>query len=271
MPLDRLPEAAAVVRSALDEEVAARFPRVTRIPSTQAIRFLDYFAELDDGERRALLDALARGGALQFFPLPDAYDAILNMQDEPALRRYRETTRSGPYAMGLRYCDLRMTKMMLNDAQSVAMMTQTRAALTYTPRDDFPPHLVAVQDPKQWTLAKAPQLRKLLEAAFKTRFGVTKEKKPGGVLLYSGACDGTPLGIEITFTNRGPQLIYTLKFPGDVEGRRPIRFVYDALWAAGTGWDYMTEEYAPAAIDLLSELITEGVALRRRILTVLSS
>ena len=41
---------------------------VRRIPSTDAVRFLDYFATLNSAEAAALLDALARGHAMQFFP-----------------------------------------------------------------------------------------------------------------------------------------------------------------------------------------------------------
>ena len=48
-------------------EAEAGFPTVRRIPSTDAVKFLDFFATLNSAESAALLDALARAHALQFF------------------------------------------------------------------------------------------------------------------------------------------------------------------------------------------------------------
>jgi hypothetical protein len=172
--------------------------------------------------------------------------------------------------MGLRYCDLRMTRMMSNDAQSMTMMAQTRAKLDYVPRDDFPPNLVSAQDPKALNPAKAPQLRKLLDATFKAAFHTTKEKR-FGVLHYTGVCESTPIVIEIIFSNRGPQLIYAIKSDGAASHAKMWRFSYEILWAAGTGWDYIAEDHAEAEIALLRDLIVESVKLRNAIAALWSA
>ena len=58
---------AALLRADFTAEADAGFPTVRRIPSTGAVKFLDYFATLKSAESAALLDALARAHALQFF------------------------------------------------------------------------------------------------------------------------------------------------------------------------------------------------------------
>ncbi len=270
MPLTRLPEVTALVRNHLVREVAAGFPTLTRIPSSGVIRFLDYFATLPEPDRAALLDSRAKGGALQFFPPRDAYDAALHHANhDPAILRYRAALHSGPLAMGLRYQDLRMIKATLGDPMSMAMMAQTRSTLAFVPRDDFPPNLVPDQDPKNLKPAKAPLLRKLIDAAFKSMFAGSREKRPGGELRYAGVYQGTPLTVGLIFTNRGPQLLYDIKIPDDSHTVFCFRFTYEGLWGAGTGWDYLTEQNAEAAIACLCELIVASVHLRNNIYALL--
>jgi hypothetical protein len=57
---------AALLHIDFTAEADAGFPTVRRIPSTGAVKFLDYFATLKSAESAALLDALARA-QLQFF------------------------------------------------------------------------------------------------------------------------------------------------------------------------------------------------------------
>jgi len=263
MPLRGLPAVTALIKDHLVQEVEAGFPRLTRIPGSGVIKFLDYFSTLPEPDRKTLLNARAQGGALQFFPPRDAYDAALRLANhDPALQRYGAAMLTGPLAMGLRYQDLRMIKATLGDPMSMAMMAQTRANLAFVPRDDFPPNLVPDQDPKHLNPAKAPQLRKLIDGAFKSSFACSKEKRLGGELLYTGVCHGTPLTIGIIFSNRGPQLLYHIKIPDDSHTVFCFRFTYESLWGAGSGWDYLTEENAEAAIASLCNLIADCVRLR---------
>jgi hypothetical protein len=59
---------AALLLADFKAEAEAGFPTVRRIPSTDAVKFLDYFATLNSAKAAALLDALARSHAVQFFP-----------------------------------------------------------------------------------------------------------------------------------------------------------------------------------------------------------
>ena len=78
--------------------------------------------------------------------------------------KYRDVRLRGPLAMRLRYQSIRMAKAMLNDAESVAMMRQTRSRPGYVPRDDAPVPLVNDADVTRLRPAKAPLLKKLGKA-----------------------------------------------------------------------------------------------------------
>jgi hypothetical protein len=148
-------------------------------------------------------------------------------------------------------------------------MAQTRARLDFVPRDDLPPNLVPDPDLRNLKPAKAPQLRKLIDTAFKSSFAASKERRLGGEIVHTGVCEETPLAIGIIFSNRGPQLIYHVKIPDDSRTVFLIRFVYEGLWSAGSGWDYLTEQNAEAAITLLGELILESLRLRNKLFALL--
>jgi len=83
-----------------DFKAEAGFPAVQRIPtSTEAVKFLDYFAALNSAEVAALLDALARGHALQFFPPSAVHQEGLELSDSnSALVPFRDAARTGQFA-----------------------------------------------------------------------------------------------------------------------------------------------------------------------------
>jgi hypothetical protein len=70
MSLQNLDDVSAFLKAHLDEEAQSGFPRLTRIPSTGIIQFLDYFGTLTAADRDALLAALAHIDALNLFPPP---------------------------------------------------------------------------------------------------------------------------------------------------------------------------------------------------------
>src|SRR5579884_2894767 len=106
----------AILKSHLEQEAQAGFPRLTRIPSAYVIRFLDYFEALTPVDRASCLAALAEIDALKFFPPPfvrERAETLVNTN--PALRSCREAMQSPRFTMGLRYGGLRMLKAMLAD------------------------------------------------------------------------------------------------------------------------------------------------------------
>src|SRR5579864_8545475 len=109
---------AALVKPELEAEAAGHFQTLQRIPSSGVIRLLDYIDTLNGTDRAALLEAQARVSALCFLPGPLIASAYEQLRNEPALARRETAMRSPQFSMGLRYCDLRMGRMMLNDAES---------------------------------------------------------------------------------------------------------------------------------------------------------
>lgn len=260
---DLLSSITALLRADFTAEAEAGFPAVTRIPSTEAVKFLDYFAELGPGGRVALLDALARLGAIQFFPPPVVYREALDLNsNNPALVRYRATLQSGHFAYGLRYVEPRMAKAMLSDPEGMAHMAQTRSSLDFVPRDDPPKELVLDTDLRKIKSAKAPLLRKLMETAFAQLFSPKKSKLPGGEARYAGSIGSNELTVSMDLASRLAQMRWfvSLKMANpELKG-----FRVEDFWGR-CGWDYITEENASRSIDLLCERIEYLVRLKERI------
>jgi len=266
----KLDGVSALIRSHLDAEVQAGFPKLARTPSTGVIRFLDYFDSLTAAERDSLLAALAKIQTLSFFP-PQAVRGKLEqmMATTPAFASYRQAMQSVLFSMGLRYLDLRMRKAMLADPTSRRMMAQTRATLNFTPRDDLPPTLVTDPDAAHLKPAKATLLRKPIDEALRKLFATRKEKRPGGETEYSGVLQETRVKVTIDFAAMGLQLRYGVTIPDETKRVFVWQRGYEDLWSAGRGWDYLTEENAEASVHLLCDYVGQIVSLRNAILVAL--
>jgi hypothetical protein len=239
------------------------FPRLRRIPSANVVRSLDYFATLDDARRQALIDSLATLGAMRFYPPPQIREDALRLIDsDPPLVAWREAARSPEFSMGLRYEGIRMRKAMLSDPMSIRMMAETRAKLTFTPRDDMPPELVP--DPEHLNPAKAPLFRKLINAEFKPLLP-DKRTLPGGEIVYTGTVDDTATTLRVNFGGMGMQLRYSVTLGAAGDAHRLLTTAYEDLWMAGAGWDYITEQKAEDSIQLLGELVREMIRLRNAV------
>lgn len=123
--MDLLSAIAAILLTKLDEEVQTNCPNLSRIPSTGIIKFLDHFASLPAAERGPLLEVMARLGAMQFFPPQQiAAEHERLRTSDPAYAKFWAAMQSPAFSYGLRYCDLKMARMMLNDQQSLDAMVK---------------------------------------------------------------------------------------------------------------------------------------------------
>jgi hypothetical protein len=187
---------AALLLADFTGEAEAGFPIVRRIPSTDAVKFLDYFATLNSAEAAALLDALARGHAMQFFPRSAVHREGLELSESnSALVRFRDATRTGQFAYGLRYQDVRHVRTALRDPVSMRYMADTRSKLDFVPRDDPPSELMPEPDRLKVQTANAPLLRKLIDKAF-ARLFVPRKTKQHGALNYAGSIGSTNVESE---------------------------------------------------------------------------
>jgi len=253
---------AALLLADFTAEAEAGFPTVRRIPSTDAVKFLDYFATLNSAEAAALLDALARGHSAQFFP-PTAVqqEGSELIESDSSLVQFRDAMQRGQFAYGLRYQDVRHVRAALRDPVSMRYMAETRSKLDFAPRDDPPGELMPEPDRLKVQTANAPLLRKLIDKAFAQLFAPRKTQQQGA-LNYAGSIGSTELTVSIIFSNMYGQLHWWLNMPMLNANLKAAR-VQD-FWGAYS-WDYLTEENAPRSIDLLCERIVYFANLRERI------
>src|SRR5262245_54897445 len=170
----------SLLRADLAAEAAAGFLRLRRTPYTEIIWLLDYFAGLAPAEREALLDALANSAALAFFPRPGPAGPA----GEPALARCREAKDRPGSRGGTRYTGVRMLCQDPSFREPGGYHETWRANFTplhFQPRADLLPGLGHLK------AARAPLLRKLVDAALGRLFAPRKEKQAGGACKYVGA------------------------------------------------------------------------------------
>lgn len=259
----------AVVREELAREADAGFPKLSRVPSSGIIKFLDYFSALPAFNAGELIDAFARLGALCFFPAPLIAKAHEQLRTtNAAILRYGEALRSPRFVHGFRYSDLRMTRAMLNDPESMMHLKRTRATLDFEPRDDFPSQILSATDPRQVATAKAPMLRKLLNPMLRRRLGVKGMKQPGGEMVYDGAIGNVLVKVRIIFSNMYAQMHYGATFIIPERKILAQRLTYETLWGMNAGWDFLTEENAPRSIELLDELLMALAQLVGRVVAL---
>ena len=272
MTLPWLDDVTALIKAHFQADVQGGFPKLSRIPSSGTIRFLDYFSSLSASNQSALIDSHARLAAMTLLPAAMTRDAMLEFinTDRPLLAQ-REAMRSPQFSMGLRYEGLRMRKAMLGDAMSMEIMAKTRATPDFIPRDNMPPVLVPDPDMAHLEPAKAPQMRKLIDAGFKNLFATEKKKLPGGSTGYSGVLHSANLTVWIDYAGMGMQLLYGVSIPDGAKRVFVARLAYEDLWGAGRGWDYVTEENAEAGIGLLCELVAELVLLRNQVVALIGT
>jgi len=122
-------------------------------------------------------------------------------ENDSALVQFRNATRTGQFAYGLRYQDLRMARTALKDPESMRHMAETRSKLDFVPCDDPPSELMPEPARLKEQTAKAPLLRKLIDRAFAQLFAPRKTKQPGGTLQYAGSIGSTELTVSVIFSN----------------------------------------------------------------------
>ncbi|HEV3110922.1 MAG TPA: hypothetical protein VGY99_10550 [Candidatus Binataceae bacterium] len=252
--MDLLSAIAALLLTKLGEEVHAGFPNLSRIPSTGAIKFLDHFASLTPAERGPLLEVMARLGAMQFFPIQQISAEHERLRtNDPAYTKFWAAMQSPAFGYGLRYCDLKMARMMLNDRQSLDAMAKMRSTLGWQPRDDPPKELVSDPDLRRVQPAKAPLLRKLVKGALTELLSAKRTKVAGGEMVYSGSLENRPLAVSVDFGSRLGQLRYGVKAAIPERNLRVFQLTYEVFWGANLGWDYLTEENVARSIDLFCD------------------
>jgi hypothetical protein len=253
----------AVLRTELVEEAASAFPRLKRVPCTDIIWFLDWFAALDSAEQESLLNGLARWGALGLFPKAGGPQVVEELERQhPAFARFRAPRSRMGYKGGTRYTAVKMLSMdpgMKEIGYYHEDYRKNCSPLAFQPRVDLLPDLSYLRP------AKAPLLRKLVNAAMAKLFGPEKQNRPAGEIHYIGSLGASMLKVSVDFGSMLGQLRYGVSVTNPDYTIKFVSLSYEQLWDANLGWDYLTEENAARSIDFLAEQVTYLVKLVDRV------
>jgi hypothetical protein len=241
-----------LLRGELAAEATSGFPRLQRIPYTDIIWFLDYFAAIPGGEREDLLDGLAGWGAMAFFPMQYTAQDVQQLEKQhPAWARFRGGRNQPGYKGGYRYTDVKFLSMVpkIPELGGIEGWLKNFSGLALQPRQDLLPALDCLEP------IKAAALRKLLSDGAFVKLFPEKKNLGGGNWHYTGSMEGSKITVWIDFNSRLAQLVYGVSVMNVEHTIKVFRLSYERLWDANLGWDYLTEENAARSIDLLMELI----------------
>lgn len=246
------------LRDEINRERANHFELLRRSPSTEALRFLDYFHTLNTNEQDALVDGLAQRALFQFLNLPP----FLGPHNTNAAYR--------------RFCD---KKVLMSDWKYYGIRT-LKGLVAQAKRSGYtcPPEVEHQAETTQ--SAKAPMIRKVVKRLFSEAFGAWATNEGGGNWRYDGHCRNANITINIDYGSRfGTQIRYgvwihvperDLHVPIVPPGMfRPHleQVNYGSLMGLATGnwWDNLQETNLEASIALLAEDIVYCVELVKRL------
>ena len=236
--------AVRIARELVDAEVAAGFSRLGRVPSSTVRHFLDYYRELSEADAATLRAALADRGALALRP---ARGPALSPDLASVYQRWTNAKIVAGFERGGRYQPLRLAKNIVGaglagesnlDHETAKRLAETRAAT-------------------------AAQLRRLIKPVFNDRFGLVGRSERGGNWSYER--EDRPLKVRIDFGGRTDQLRYSVTATDSASGGRVAMASYEGLLGLFGGWDWIVEEEAAGAVDLLAELVGVIEALPQRL------
>lgn len=246
------------LRDEINREWASRFDLLRRSPSTEALKFLDYFHALNTNEQDALVDGLAQRALFQFFNLSPFW---------------------GPHntnAAYRRFCD---KKILMSDWTYYGIRT-LKGIVAEAKRSGYecPPKIEHQAETTQ--SAKAPMIRKVVERIFSEAFNAKATNEGGGNWCYDGRCRNANITINIDYGSRfGTQIRYgvwiqvperELRVPLVPLGMfrpHPEQVNYGSLMGLATAnwWDNMYETNLEESIAVLAEDIVYCVELVKRL------
>jgi hypothetical protein len=251
-----------LLRGDLAAEAASGFPLLYRIPYTDIIWFLDYYATIPTAEQEDLLDGLARWGAISLFPMQYSAQDIQQLEkNHPVFARFRGMRNQPGYKGGYRYTDVKFLSMVpkVPEFGDMEGWLKNFSGLALQPRQDLLPGLDCLKP------IKAAALRKLLSKGAFAQVCPEKKNVGGGNWHYVGFREGSQITVRMDFNSRLGQLVYGVSVMNAEHPIKLFRLSYERLWDANLGWDYLTEENAARSIDLLAELVVYLTNLANRV------
>ena len=226
--------AVRITRELMDAEAASGFARLREVPSSTVRRFLDYHGELPPGDAEALRAALAERGALALRP---PRDGPLPLQAGAAYEAWTNALLSPRFVSSPRYQPLRLAKNIVGAGLAADWGLDPEAADA----------LAATK------AATAGGLRRLIKPVFASRFDLAARNQGGGDWSYERD-DGT-LKVRLDFGGRTDQLRYWVTAGDTSSGVRVGMATYEGLLGLAGGWDWIADDDAARAVDLLADFV----------------
>ena len=223
--------------SEVKQEVVSGFSRLKRVPSSQVIDKIRYFATLNADDQRAFLDCCAYWASVH-------YGFVVRMNGlNPTAHPFFSRWSSGP--MWTRdFDDVKSVPLLRSMVQQYKIDRHNRVQSSVS-REQFE-HASAVRS------VKAPELRKRVRAALKT-FGYDESDFLGNYWCKIGK---KKFAVNLDFGGRSAQLRYSVVRP-EFKGVHPLsQFRFERALGFGLGdWDYIVEENVDDVFSLFVEVV----------------
>jgi hypothetical protein len=236
------------LRTEFNGEWQADFARLRQIPSTQVLRFLDYFAELPCDEQSALAADLAQNALCVFFP-GQAHLLLPYTSGKAAYRRYVDTM---ALIWDWKYMGTRLLR---------SFLAEDRRSLTPSLPDEVRRQAEAIVP------TSASAIRKAVRARFAELFGATATNLGGSNWRYEGHLQEVTLRVEIDYGGRSDQLRYWVSVYSPARRMILKHLSFEAMmgFPTQTSWDNLEQANLEPSITLLGELVTYCAELPARL------
>jgi len=236
------------LRAEFDGEWQTDFARLRRIPSTQVLRFLDYFAEQPSDEQSALAADLAQNALCIFFP---GQAQVLHpyTSGKAAYRRYVDTM---PLISDWKYMGTRLLR---------GFLAEDKRSQTDSLPDEVRREAEAIVP------TSASSIRKVVRARFAELFGTTPTNLGGGNWRYEGHFQDIALRIDIDYGGRSDQLRYWVSVHSPTRQMTLRHLSLEAMmgFPIQTSWDNLEQANLDPSIALLGELVIYCAELPARL------
>jgi hypothetical protein len=223
--------------SKVKQEVASGFSRLKRVPSSQVIEKMRFFATLDADDQSAFLDCCSYWASVH-------YGFVVQMDRlNPTAHPFFSRWSRGP--MWTRdFDDVKSVRLLRSRVQQYKIDRHNRVQSSVT-KEQFE-HASAVRS------VKAPELRKRVLATLKA-FGYYESDFLGNYWCQFGK---KKFAVNLDFGGRSAQLRYSVVRPEFKGVHHLSQFRFERALGFGLGdWNYIVEENVDDVFSLFGELV----------------
>ncbi len=238
-------------------EFSGDFSRLSKVPDTRVIRFLDGFGALTPSEKNAWIEMSAQ----------ILTDRLFRMSSSPELiQRFTSAMKSPTKPEGVRYSGVKILAARAKSETFAGWQGWLRNTGVTGFAEKLPEYFA--KNVEELIPVRLSRLRKQVEKALFHRFSAESADLGSQMWRYKGRLEGTPFGVIIRYSGKTllPQLTYQVEL---MQKDWPMTLQYqsfESLYGVGGGyWDYITEANAARSVEILCDLIAYVVKFPERL------